>query len=116
MEYADQCRLPSAKNKQEFSVADIESCHFLKETFNEHLTPYSNYYYGEKKGSDYLAFVMLTCDSSIAKEDLEYGRNWTSKFACLQDSAASDCDNEATVKVVKEFLSTVFPEKSRYER
>ena len=82
------------------------------------LAPFSHYYFGEKKGSDYLTMVGLTCDSSKLKGDLVRA-SWglsTSLFACLQDSADSDCDTRLSETVLQEYLLSIFPTKSKYEK
>ena len=115
MEYADECQLASSRTRQEFSVSDIEACNYLKHVLSERLLPYSRYYYGEKSGPVHGGMVGLTCDSSQVERDLNNLHYGTQKFVCLQDSAAPDCDTEASEKVLASFLHSLFPNKSRFE-
>lgn len=117
LERATKCKLPSASlSNQEFTIRDIEACHHLKLVFSKKLAPYSHYYFGKKKGDDHLMKVGISCNSSKLKKELEQRRQWTSKFACFQDEATEFCNSKKSERVVREFLLSFFPAKSKYER
>ena len=112
--YADQCQIPSSRLRQEFSVSEIESCDFLKQLLTDRLLPFSRYFFGLKTCDEQLA-VALTCGSTRLWTDLELMRYRMWKFASIQDQESSDCDTGASELVLRNFLLSFFPTKSRFE-